>query len=124
MLFQLITFLRSVTGLSEKLNLDFIFPGWTRTATSNYIAVTLIGGVFETDKDGRVTMSSARFQLDIFSEVYKDVDDISSLIKSHVDAAPAQDGHRFYLEDDRDLGEEESKKFRRSLDLTVEKQSL
>jgi hypothetical protein len=116
--------LKSVTGLGAVLNTNFIFPGWTTSATVPYISFTMVSGVFDTTKGNVITMSKAIFQVEVYAETYTLVNSISQLIKTHINGYGDLSGHSFYLEDERDGGEEEAKKFRRSLDIAVEKHSL
>jgi hypothetical protein len=113
-----------VTGLGAQMNLDFMFPGWAQDVVAPYINITLISSVFATDKDGDVVMTSAMFQLDIFGDTFAKGLTIAGLIKTYIESTGSLSSCSFYIEDERELGEEEAKKFRRSLDIAVEKQSL
>lgn len=119
---QLLDFLRAVTGLNSLMNLNNIFPGWAYEAETPYIVMTQISGPADSDKSRVIAKTRAIFQVDVVTETYKAGKDIADLIVAHIDGhVPTT--HSFYLEDQRDLPEEDSKKFRRSLDIAVEWQS-
>lgn len=97
---------------------DRLYPGWViENKPTPYITYFRVGAPREASKDGTHVIE-ARYQLDIFSERYKDVDEIgemiageSGLLDEHI--AP---GVHIWIVDDNDNDEKEAGKFRRSID--------
>lgn len=123
MLTELLVFLKAVPGLSALMDIDSIFSNWVYQATQPYILITTISTIPVTHKGNTTAMTVGSFQVDIYADLYETSVAISDLITTALEGKVPVNGYSFFLEDIRDFGEEEAKKFRRSVDIAVEIQS-